>query len=143
MIQNYQEQMSLMNDVELVKIVLSKDNYQPEAAQAAIDEALKRGLITKKLIPIKSIMEIIEKEPELEEERKTESFIQSSNLLALIIVGIVLFILAVVACAISKEITGRANFTTITGTMLVIFFVIRYLIKGKSTNQSKSIEKEE
>lgn len=128
---NYTEQMALLSDLELVRIVINRQDYELEAARAAIKEAYKREIINKELIPNKNLQDIIDQEPIIDEGSQTESFMKKSKGCLLIIIGIVIFIMIGVACSMSKEMTGSMNITLYGLIGFIAFVVIRYFINWK------------
>jgi hypothetical protein len=132
---SFEEQMSLMDDIDLVQLVVNRNDYEEGAVNAAITEALKRVLINSDLSPIESVQQQIDRIPEIEQERKTESFMQSSKGCLLIIIAIVIFILASVAAIIHGQVTGRMNLWLYNAIGIVVFLLIRNRFNQKKTTE--------
>jgi len=144
---NYTEQMLVLDDFDLIQIVINRSDYESDAADAAIQEAQKRGLLNADLTPIQSLQEQVNEIPVIEEEKTKEKATYTFNFIVLFILGIVLLVGCLIGSSITKQTMEKSYFALWVGGAITVFLFIRaamlYGNKNKDSNKKTILDEHE
>jgi hypothetical protein len=131
---NYQKKMATLSDGKLLQYIKFKELFEAEEVQAAIIEALNRGIIDENNEPKIELLESIQKE-EMDLVKYDKS--KPRRQILFVVVAVILFVCITLCFAVLRSMamaegTPKPSVGAATFLFVILFFVARFLIFRKS-----------